>query len=180
MALTPELLERLNLDDTSREVLQREIAEQETRNKHYDELRKNARADGVKSRITALSEMPEFTGKQGFLRYIEQTLLSDDGDAAIRLDLADGSQPQVLTVTQVIDGMISTLAGSKDPSETQLSQSAHLLDNPLDRRPPEKPEPAGDENKPMTGDELLEQWRKAAPEAVTELAMPATSTGNGA
>jgi hypothetical protein len=120
-----------------------------------------------------LSEMPEFKGKQGFLRYVERTLLSDDGDAAIRLDLADGSAPQTQTVTQVFDGMMVALEGSRDPSAANLSTTGSLLDSPIIVRPELQPAPLNDEQKKMTGDELLASWAKVAPEAVTTLAMPA-------
>lgn len=162
MGLTPELLGKLDLSDEAREVLQREIDAENSDKQELAELRKQRREDGVKDRLTKLSEMDIFKGKQGFLRYVERTLMSDDGQAAIRLDLADGSAPAVKTVTQVLDEMIATLAGSEDPSKTQLSQTGSLLDNPLERRPDLEPEPLGAKDKVKTGDELLAEWQKAA------------------
>jgi hypothetical protein len=161
MAITSDLLDRLDLDDNARELLQREIEASEQDRKELADLRRKARRDGVKERVSKLSEIPAFKGKQGVLRFIEQTLLSDDGDVAIRLDLADGSQPQHQTVTQIFDKMIELLADSEDPSATQLAETGKMLSSPIPGRPDLEPEPLEDEQgKPLTGQELFERWEK--------------------
>lgn len=169
MGLTPEVLERLNLDATGKEVLQREMAEQATKDAELERYRTKDRAKGVTERIEKLKAMG-FSDCPGFLTYIERTLLSDNGDAAIRLDLADGTSPTIKTITDVIDGLIGALPLADD-GKVNLAAKGNLLNNPLDRRPDLEPEKEGDEDKPLTGEQLAEQWRKAAPEAMTTLSL---------
>jgi hypothetical protein len=102
---------------------------------------------------------------------VERVLLADDGKPATRLDLsAEGQGTVLLTVSDVIDRLIVALEGSK--AEIKLSgTTAHLLNDPVNAanaRPPLEPEKIGDKP-PQTGDELLAEWEKHAPELVKSM-----------
>jgi hypothetical protein len=156
MGLTKDLLDRLNLDDTSRELLQRQLQEDERDHRELEELRASRRQDGIKTRIHKLSEMG-FKDCPGFLRTVEQILLSDDGQVAVNLMLsADGAQREHQTITQVVDRIIAAMP-TGEQGKVDLSQKANLLTSPLDQRPDLKPEEV---NKELSGDQLLEMMEK--------------------
>ena len=165
MGLTPELLERLNLDDNAREVLQREMAASQADADELRTLRAARKQNSVKDRLTKLSEMG-FKDCPGFLAEVERILLSDDGDVATRLHLSAENRDVNLTVTEIVDRLIAALP--INGGKLDLSEKANLLDNPLDRRPDLEPEKVT-ENKPKSGDDLLAEWKAAAPELVASM-----------
>jgi hypothetical protein len=162
MGITPELLERLDLDDNARQVLQRELEESQARERELEKFREEQRRNEVKERITKLSEMG-FKDSPGFLREVERILLSDDGQAAIRLDLSDEGQGSavVQTATQIVDRLIDKLP-TKD-GKLDLSEKGSLLENPISNRPglePEKLEEAA-KAEGKTGEQLAQEWEQA-------------------
>ena len=164
MGITPDLLDRLNLDANSRELLQKAINEDASDQAELARLRQERKVSGVKERLTKLSQMG-FADCPGFLREVERILLADDEKPAARLDLsAEGKGVVLLSVTDVLDRLIGALP--VDGGKLDLSAKASLLENPLSRRPdltPNKDDGAAAE---QTGDSLLAWMKDAAPEAV--------------
>lgn len=169
--LTPELLAQLQLSDTDRELLQREMATTQQDATELARLRAERRDAGKKERLTKLSNV---FGEQatGLLKVASDLLSADDGDVAVTL-LADtpGAQKEHLTVTDVIDLLLAAMPVD-DKGKIALANKTNLLENPLSGRPNLEPEPTT--TQPKSGDDLLAEWTKDLPGL--ELAMPAKAS----
>ncbi len=172
MSLNAELLARLDLSDEAREVLQREIAQGEQRDRELAKYRETTKESGIKERLTKLSDMG-FKDCPGFLRIVEDVLRSDDGDVAVKLNLSQEGTSEHQTVTQVVDRIIDALPKT-DEGKLALSQKSNLLESPLSGRPDLEPETENNDE-PLTGDALLARWREAEPSL--SLALPASPNG---
>ena len=164
--ITPEVLDRLGLSDEAKELLQPELAK-------AAKLSGQLRDAEVKSRIDDLKK-EGFDQMPGLLKEIEAIMLSDDGDIALTLKLStDGVETKTpQTATQIVNRLIAALP-CKD-EKVALSAQGSLLESPSATRPDLKPE--NGEHKKKTGDDLLAEWNKHAPEAVATLKL----AGNGA
>jgi hypothetical protein len=166
MGLTLELLDRLNLDDNARELLQREMDASQTEQRELEDYRKQRKEDGVTDRLTKLSEMG-FKDCPGFLRVIEDVLRSDDGQVAIKLNLSEEHRSEHQTVTQIVDRIVAALP-KDDEGTLALAQKANLLTSPLPGRPDLKPEGQNPGEGEMTG-EQLEAWMRKSLGGTLEL-----------
>lgn len=165
MPLTPELLTSLNLSDEAREVLQRNMAEEQRTATELAEFRKDKKESGTRERLTKLSTIFG-EGATGLLSVFSNLLMADDGDVAVTL-LSDTGQKDHLTITNAIDRIIAALP-TDDKGAIELAQKTNLLENPLSGRPDLKPDPkeVGDKAKELTGDQLLAQWQEHLPGGV--------------
>lgn len=189
MPLTKEMLAQLNLDDASRAVLERQIQQDNTQlasdAAELERHRQKERTDAIQAMITKLGEVG-FTvekGYSGFLATVNTMLQADDGDAAVRLNLANQpGQSEHLTVTQIIGRMIDALPSGEAAATTALADKTDLLQTPLSGRPDLKPDPKDNgTTQEMTGDQLLAHWKTSLGDAGglmtsdgIELALPKT------
>lgn len=167
MSLTPELLASLNLSDEAREVLQRQMAEEQRTTAELARYRQTEKESG---RVTRLARVKEIFGEAatGTLAEFDALLMADDNDVAVSLNLADATGTPVktnLTITQVIDRILASFPKGTDAGKLALANKTNLLENPLSGRPDLKPDPAEIEGAvtEQTGDQLLAAWQKALP-----------------
>lgn len=161
MSLTREQIGALNLSDQEKNVLLHDLDERETERRELAELRAGRRKGEVTTYITELSDKG-LKGLPGLLAEVERLMMADDGKTAAVLNLADvgGSAETPLTVSEVVKRLMSALPLSEtDPTKVDPTKLPTLLQSPIEGRPPaapEKPEEGAD--KPLTGQQLADQW----------------------
>jgi hypothetical protein len=163
MGLTPELIDSLNLDDTGKELLRTQMAQEQRDATELAEHRKTQKEQGRETRLSRVKEVFG-EGATGLLAEVEALLMADDNDVAVSLMLSDGAgvaRKTDLTITQAIDRLLAAMpkAGAS-VAKTALSDKTNLLQSPLSARPDLKPDPTADPSKvqEMSADQLLSQW----------------------
>lgn len=171
--LSEEQMETLGLSDEAKELIRKQNAEIDRQAAELAESKKQGREERVKARITELSQGP-LKAFPGFLREVEAAMLADDGDVAIKINLADGqggSVPTPMTATQLAERFIVALSAQAQ-QQHDAPKAGSLLESPLQQRPDLEPEKPGESDKPKTADEMLAEWRAADPNALAALASP--------
>ena len=170
MPVTSETLDRLELSDEARAVVQEMAANQQRLETQLAESQKEQRKEKLTARVA------ELQGKgfsPGFCAEYERIALGDDGKPAAVLHLSEGGVARDVeqTATELADRLIAAMPFDES-GKLALAGQGDLLTSPIGGRPPLNDEDDKKINgdRPLegkaAGDALLSEWAKADPKLV--------------
>lgn len=167
-ATTQDVLDRLELSDEAKAVLQKIADENRVLHTRLAETEKESRKALVAGRVKEL-EAKGFS--PGFLNEYERIALADDGQPAAVLNLSEGGVARDVehTATQLAERLIAAMPFDES-GKLALAGQANLIESPAASRPAlsDADAAAAGEAKPgeKTGDDLLAEWAEADPNLI--------------
>lgn len=163
LLMSEQQMDLLGLSDEAKEYQRNQNKEIEKLTSELSETKKDEKKTRVEKRINELKG-EGFDEFPGLLKEIEKTMLSDDGDIALKLQLSESghevSAPE--TATQIVERLIKTLPRD-EKMKLSLGAQANFLEAQVMARPSlTNAEPTNGKDK--TGDQLAEEWAGADPE----------------
>lgn len=176
LLMSEEKMELLGLSEEARELLRTQNAEISKQATELAETRKASRKASIDKRLADLGE-EGFKAFPAFLKEVEATLLSDDGEIALKLQLSSDSGYTTTvpeTATAIVDRLLKALP--RKEGKVDFGEVGDLTASPLPGRPDLTPPDPAEKDKPKSGQDLLDEWYKADPSLKGELAL---SSDNG-
>jgi DNA-binding Lrp family transcriptional regulator len=168
MAITLAELDRLELSEEARAIVQQLYQDRQAQATALAEATREARQSTITGRVAALQEKGF---SPGFCAEYERIALGDDGNVAVVLNLSEnGSSRDVeQTATQLMDRLINSMAFD-DSGKLALAAQGNLVNSPIEGRPPvgegDAQTAAGEPTGPKSADDLLAEWEAADPSLV--------------
>src|ERR1035437_3999753 len=162
LAMSEEKMELLGLSDEAKEHQRQQDKEMQALSTKLSVSQKKEKETRVTSRITELSD-EGFDAWPGFLVEVEKTMMSDDGDIAVKLQLSDSGHnievPE--TATELTERLIKALP--RKDGKVDLGEQANKLESPIEGRPELEVKDPTVTDEPKTADEMLAQMVKDDP-----------------
>jgi hypothetical protein len=165
LAMSEEKMELLGLSDEAKEFQRQQNKAIEDLNVKLAETQKKEKETRVANRIGELKN-EGFDAYPGLLKEIEATMMSDDGDIALKLQLSEhghtASVPE--TATELAERFIKAMP--RKDNKVDLGEFANKLETPSVDRPNLETTDAQKDKKDrqqMTGEELLAEMEMADP-----------------